>query len=488
MPTPKGWQWVKLTDVARLETGHTPSRKYSEYWDGDIPWIGIKDATGNHGKIIDDTLQHVTQAGIDNSSARVLPANTVCLSRTASVGYVVVMGRPMATSQDFVNWVCSDEIDYRYLAAILYAENASYSQFSRGTTHQTIYFPEAKAFHVLLPPKEEQVELADIIWSLNDKIELNRQTNQTLEQIAQAIFKSWFVDFEPTRAKIQAKKRWQALNDTTETSSPTCYSEELDTPNPAQQQQPNLTLDQAMTQAAMAAISGKTIEEVEQLSPEQQQQLKTIADLFPDALVESELGEIPEGWEIRSLCDFGKVVTGKTPPKKVEDAFADSGVSFITPSDIDESIYVTLTSRYLSETGQNSVKKTKVGAGSICVTCIGSQMGKTIVAPRESFTNQQINSITVSKEYYRNFLCLNLRNRREEIFLIGSSGSTMPIINKSTFEKLTVISPDDSLLVAFDGVVSVLFNKILESDMESLGLAKIRDVLLPKLLSGQMVG
>ncbi|MEO8034765.1 MAG: restriction endonuclease subunit S, partial [Acidobacteriota bacterium] len=137
---PKGWQWRQLTELARLETGHTPSRNHPEYWDGDIPWIGIRDATGNHGRTLHNTEQHVTKAGIDNSSARLLPTNTVCLSRTASVGYVVVMGRPMATSQDFVNWVCDpDLLDFRYLKYALLAERTSYSRFAHGTTHQTIY-------------------------------------------------------------------------------------------------------------------------------------------------------------------------------------------------------------------------------------------------------------------------------------------------------------------------------------------------------------
>jgi type I restriction enzyme S subunit len=106
---PDGWAWTPLSELARLESGHTPSRKLAEYWEGDIPWIGIRDATENHGRTIYDTKQHTTVAGIENSSARILPENTVCLSRTASVGYVVVMGRAMATSQDFVNWVCSPE-------------------------------------------------------------------------------------------------------------------------------------------------------------------------------------------------------------------------------------------------------------------------------------------------------------------------------------------------------------------------------------------
>src|SRR5262245_12449832 len=114
-PTPDGWTWTLLSSVARLETGHTPSRQHPEYWDGDIPWIGIKDATRNHGRTLTDTSQHTNELGIAKSSARLLPANTVCLSRTASVGYVVVMGRPMATSQDFVNWVCSSALDHRFL-------------------------------------------------------------------------------------------------------------------------------------------------------------------------------------------------------------------------------------------------------------------------------------------------------------------------------------------------------------------------------------
>lgn len=83
---PEGWSWVSLSSVARLESGHTPSRKHPEYWGGTIPWIGIRDATGNHGATIYETQQQTNALGIANSSARVLPKNTVCLSRTASVG------------------------------------------------------------------------------------------------------------------------------------------------------------------------------------------------------------------------------------------------------------------------------------------------------------------------------------------------------------------------------------------------------------------
>ena len=156
MPAPQGWCWVELGRVARLESGHTPSRRFPSYWKGDFPWIGIKDARTHHGKRIIETIQTVSQEGLDNSAARLLPAGTVCLSRTASVGYVLVMGRPMATSQDFVNWVCSEAIEPEFLMNLFIAEGASLLRFGKGTTHTTIYYPEVKAFHVCLPPRPEQ--------------------------------------------------------------------------------------------------------------------------------------------------------------------------------------------------------------------------------------------------------------------------------------------------------------------------------------------
>ncbi|MGD9617169.1 MAG: restriction endonuclease subunit S [Alphaproteobacteria bacterium] len=202
---PDGWTWTPLTEVARLETGHTPSRKHPEYWGGEIPWIGIRDATSNHGRTIYETQENTNALGIANSSARVLPQNTICLSRTASVGYVVVMGRPMATSQDFVNWVCSKRMDYRFLKYVLLAEKDALLQYASGTTHQTIYFPEVKAFHVCLPRQSEQARIADLLGALDDKIELNRRMAQTLEAMARALFKSWFVDFDPVRAKTEGR-------------------------------------------------------------------------------------------------------------------------------------------------------------------------------------------------------------------------------------------------------------------------------------------
>ncbi len=308
-----------------------------------------------------------------------------------------------------------------------------------------------------IPPKDERRSINRTLNHLRDKIELNTQTNQILEQMAQAIFKSWFVDFDPVKAKIEALAAGGNADDA-----------EL---------------------AAMSVISAKTVDELNSLkasNPEAFNKLAQTAALFPAAMQDSELGEIPEGWNIKPIKGFGKVVTGKTPPRKVENAYNEQGVSFITPTDIDSDMFVTETKRFLSESGVEVVKKNLLPEGSICVTCIGSQMGKAVITPSVSISNQQINSIVVAKEYQRNFLFLNLRRRREEIFLIGSSGSTMPIINKSTFEKLLVLAPTDTLFKAFDETVSSLLNKIHKNAQENQTLTALRDTLLPKLLSGEI--
>src|SRR5262249_3687403 len=112
---PEGWSWELLTDVARLATGHTPDRERHDYWSGDIPWISLTDIRKLDGTVAKETLQNVTELGIENSSSVRLPVGTVCFSRTASVGFVTVMGREMATSQDFVNWVCGAKILPAYL-------------------------------------------------------------------------------------------------------------------------------------------------------------------------------------------------------------------------------------------------------------------------------------------------------------------------------------------------------------------------------------
>lgn len=152
----RGWKWELLLDVARLATGHTPDRKRADYWNGDIPWITLSEIRKLDGTIATETAEHLTQAGVDHSAAVRLPAGTVCFSRTASIGFVTVMGKEMTTSQDFVNWVCAPHLEPIYLMHALLQSRTRLRSLSTGSTHKTIYFPVVERFRVLVPPIQLQ--------------------------------------------------------------------------------------------------------------------------------------------------------------------------------------------------------------------------------------------------------------------------------------------------------------------------------------------
>lgn len=156
---PTGWAWQRLSKLADLESGHTPSRKQPSWWGGEIPWISLPDIRALDGKVAMETKENTNALGIANSSARILPADTVMLSRTASVGFVSMMGRPMATSQDFVNFVCGADLAPRFLMHALRASREYLLANASGAIHKTIYMPAVKEFHLCHPDRKSQAKL-----------------------------------------------------------------------------------------------------------------------------------------------------------------------------------------------------------------------------------------------------------------------------------------------------------------------------------------
>jgi type I restriction enzyme, S subunit len=156
-----GWPRLPLLSVARLASGHTPSRRRPDWWGGHVPWLALPDIRKLHGKVAHETTETINDAGLANSSARLLPVSTVCLCRDASIGFVTMLGRPMATSQHFCNWVCDTErLDPEFL---MYAFMASFDylrELGSGSVLKTIYMPTIESFHVCAPPIDEQRRIA----------------------------------------------------------------------------------------------------------------------------------------------------------------------------------------------------------------------------------------------------------------------------------------------------------------------------------------
>lgn len=157
---PSDWRWLKLNEAARLESGHTPSRLRPDWWGGDVSWLSLTEIRALDGQWVESTQLRTNEHGIANSAARILPRGTVCLSRTASVGFVAIMAKPMATSQDFANWVCGEDLDPDYLMYALICSRSRLRELATGATHKTIYMPLLEAFHLCAPDVVEQRNIA----------------------------------------------------------------------------------------------------------------------------------------------------------------------------------------------------------------------------------------------------------------------------------------------------------------------------------------
>lgn len=163
------WPRVKLTLVARLGSGHTPSRDRLDWWENPtILWITTGDVhqmRGDRIEFIDATRFSISELGLANSAAELHPAGTVVLSRTASVGFSAIMARPMATSQDFATWTCGCRLRPRFLLLCLRAMRGELlGRLAMGSTHKTIYMPDIEAIRVPLPPVEAQDRIVDEVW------------------------------------------------------------------------------------------------------------------------------------------------------------------------------------------------------------------------------------------------------------------------------------------------------------------------------------
>lgn len=196
-PAPKGWQWSLLLNLAKLESGHTPRKTIKEYWEGgDVPWICLQDIRDADGTVIMDTKFHPTMMGINNSSARLLPEGTVVFSRDISVGFVTIMGKVMATTQHFANWICGEKLNNRFLMYSLMASRGPLLHQGQGTTVKTIYMDELQQFHVLHPGIEMQQRIAEEIRTrLDGMAEMETTLNAQLVQagrLRQAVLKRAF--------------------------------------------------------------------------------------------------------------------------------------------------------------------------------------------------------------------------------------------------------------------------------------------------------
>jgi type I restriction enzyme S subunit len=423
------WKRACLADTIDIISGGTPKTNVPDYWGGNIPWLSVSDFNNGY-RWVSSAEKHITQRGLSESATTLLMPGDIIISARGTVGAIAQLARPMAFNQSCYGIRARKEIaETDFIYYLLRQSIANMKHVAHGGVFDTITRDTFRILTCDLPPLNEQRAIAHILGTLDDKIELNRRMSETLETMARALFKSWFVDFDPVRAKMEG--RWQRG-----------------------QSLPGLPAH--------------------------------LYDLFPDRLVDSELGEIPEGWGVKSIGDLAEVVGGSTPKTECAE-FWDGGTHhWVTPKDLSGlSMPVLLdTERKITDAGLAQISSGLLPRGTVLLSS-RAPIGYLAIAEVPVAVNQGFIAMKPRQGVSNLFLLRWARAAHDEI-LSHANGSTFLEISKASFRPIRVVTPPTPIMDAFDQFSRPMYGKVVENALESRTLAALRDALLPKLISGEI--
>lgn len=189
------WAEAKLGDVAEVIGGGTPKTSTPEYWGGEIPWLTPKDLTGYKKVYISQGDRNITEEGLKQSSAKLMPKGTVLLTSRAPIGYVAIASNAITTNQGFKSLVCNPNWSHNIFIYYWLLSNIEYIKSQgTGTTFSEVSGSVVKQLQINLPTLPEQKAIAEVLASLDDKIDLLHRQNQTLESLAETLFRQWFIE------------------------------------------------------------------------------------------------------------------------------------------------------------------------------------------------------------------------------------------------------------------------------------------------------
>ena len=317
-------------------------------------------------------------------------------------------------------------IDPQFLYFWMYGREF-FVQF-KGVAGQTdmaeyVSLSDQRRMHITLPSLPEQRAIAHILGTLDDKIELNRRMSETLEAMARALFQSWFVDFDPVRAKAEGR-------------------------------------DPGLPQP--------------------------LADLFPACLVDSELGEIPEGWMVKPIGELAEVVGGSTPKTERAEYWEEGTHHWVTPKDLSGlSMPVLLdTERKITDAGLAQISSGLLPRGTVLLSS-RAPIGYLAITEVPAAINQGFIAMKPRQGISNLFLLRWAETAHDEI-VSRANGSTFLEISKANFRPIHTVAPSSPAMEAFDRLSRPLYRKVVEQERESRTLAALRDTLLPKLISGEL--
>lgn len=428
------WQKLALGDLTEWSSGGTPPKSNPEFWGGDIPWISASSMKTGRLSESDRTL---TPEGLKRGSRLTRKGNVLLLVRGSELHKRIPVGiavRDVSFNQDVKALCAKNGLDkdflYYWLAGheTMLLSKVENTGIGAGKLDTNVL----KNLPVLLPPRPEQRRIAHILGTLDDKIENNRKTAKTLEAMAQAIFQSWFVDFDPVRAK-------------------------------------------------MAGESKESICKRLKLTPE-------ILDLFPDRLVDSELGEIPEGWEVGIIGDLFGFQNGYAFKSR---DWQDYGIPVIKIGSVKPSLVDMSNVSHVSENVAKQANDFRLQPADLVVGMTGyvGEVGLIPKAPTSPLLNQRVGRIVLTGRGTKHIAfayCL----MRQPTFKIAveakAHGTAQANVSSNAILNIPTVVPRSELRTTFDKLCGILFDGLLAAYENVTSISNLRDILLPKLISGEI--
>jgi len=423
------WKEYNFSDLGEIKTGKTPPTKNGNVFGDFIQFVTPSDITNQ--KYIRQTARSLSREGFDKVSTCKLPKDSIIVTCIGSdMGKVVVSGNDCVTNQQINSIIVNKDkfsVDFIYYNFSL-RKKEFFNLASGGSTMPILNKTSFSNLKIKLPPLPQQRDIAEILSPFDDKIELNNQMNKTLEEIAQTIFKSWFVDFEPVKAKEEGL-------------------------HPA-----NMNSE--------------------------------IADLFPDEVEESEIGLIPKGWKIESLGNVTTYFKRGISPKYVEQ----DGILVINQRCIRDMRLNLENSRRHDESKKN-VEGRLLEIGDILINSTGvgtlGRVAQVEFLPERAVVDSHVTVVRADQNRVtKTYLGLELLRRQQEIESLGEGSTGQTELSRERLAALKLIIPEldneIKLQKKFEDLIKPIREKMYENELQSQNLATIRDLLLPKLISGDL--
>ena len=411
-----GWCEVTLDQLGRIVTGKTPPSSIQGAFGGDIPFVTPIDLDGR--RMIASTARSLTEKGVKVVYNSRIPARSVMVSCIGSdMGKAAIAARECVTNQQ-INSIVVDSGDEPLFAYYNLSNRKAEIRAAAGGSAQPILNKSGFGqFDILLPPPNQQRAIAHILGTLDDKIELNRRMNETLEAMARALFKSWFVDFDPVRAKMAGR----------------------DTGLP-----------------------------------------QHLADLFPDRLVASELGEIPEGWKVGTLEDVASLnpeswSTRNAPEEIIYVDLSNTKWGYIEKVETYPWKAAPSRGRRVLRHGDTIVGTVRPGNGSFSLVGRDGLTGSTgfaVLRPKTPSDAELVWCAATSQDNIDRLAHL-------------ADGGAYPAVRPEAVAVTKFPLADFATRGAFSSVAASLLNEVDANKQQSHTLADLRDTLLPRLISGE---